>query len=95
VTGLSWQHSSSEAYKELKILKFHDILKFEVGLFAYSHFNNKLTRIFDNYFIKLSACHTVNTRRQAIEYNYCIPHYKTSQQQCSIKYQGVSIGILL
>jgi len=45
---LSRQRNSSEAYKELKVLIFDDILKFEVGLFAYCHFNNKLPCIFDN-----------------------------------------------
>jgi len=85
---------SSETYKELKVLKFDDILKFEVGLFAYYYFNNKLPHIFDIYFIKLSECRTVNTRRQAIGCN-CIPRYKTSKQQHSIKYQGAQIEIQL
>jgi len=67
VAGLSRQHSSSDAYKELKVLKFDDIDK--VGLFTYCHFNNKLPCIFDNFFIKLSECHVVNTRRQAIGCN--------------------------
>jgi len=35
VTGLSRQHSSSDAYKKLKVLKFNDVLKFEVELFAH------------------------------------------------------------
>jgi len=90
VADFNRQQSSSDAYKELKVLKFDDILRFEVGLFAYCHFNNKLPCIFDNYFIKLSECHTVNTRRHAIGCNYCIPRYKTFKQQRSIKYQGVS-----
>jgi len=55
-----------------------------------AHFNNKLPGIFDNYFIILSKCHTVNTRRQAIRCNYCISRYKTFKQHRSIKYQGVS-----
>jgi len=66
VAGFGRQHSTLEAYTEIKVLKFDNILKFEVGLFAYWHFNNKLPCIFD-YIIKLSGHHTVNTRRQAIE----------------------------
>ena len=90
IEGLShWQ--SSTTYKNLKILKINELVKFEISNFLYRHFNNKLSLNFPNYFVGLNQIHTIDTRRRLTCCIYRIPLYKTSRTQRSIKYKGVII----
>jgi len=82
---------SKPAFKNLSILKLDDLVKLELGKFRHKHFNNKLRKNFQNYFIKLQTIHSVNTRRQASGLNYNIPIYKIVRHQRSVKYQGVTL----
>ena len=91
IEGLSHWQSSTTAYKKLKILKINELVRFEIGKFFNRHFNNKLPLNFQNYFVGLNRIHTIDTRRRLTGCNHCIPLYKTSRMQHSIKYKGVII----
>ena len=84
--------SCSPYYKRLKILKFKDLYKLEVGKFIHSNFKKMLPKNLSNYFILTSQISEKNTRlNEKSKKTLHISFYKTSRLQRCIKYQGVKI----
>ena len=55
-------HHMSPIYKDLKLLKFRDLVTLKNLLFVHDYFNKKLPESFAGYFIRSSDMHTHNTR---------------------------------
>ena len=90
VGGAGWNESSSPLYYKFKVLKFHDIYKYELAKFMH-HVQNKtlptpLLKIFDDVKNDLN----LNTRSRTQE-KLKVPFFKSSRTQKSVKYQGVSL----
>lgn len=82
--------SASSMYKQLNILKLLDIYNYEVATFMYKFSINETPNTFTNYFAKTDTVHSTGTRQRSAG-NFCIPRFRTSKLQRSIKYQGVKI----
>ena len=90
VGGAGWNESSSPLYYKFKVLKFHDIYKYELAKFMH-HVQNKtlptpLLKIFDDVKNDLN----LNTRSRTRE-KLKVPLFKSSRTQKSVKYQGVTL----
>ena len=54
--------NTDSIFKELKLLKFQDILFFQLGQFMFSYKNSSLPTTFNNLFSTNNQIHTYNTR---------------------------------
>ena len=85
VGGAGWNESSSPLYYKFKVLKFHDIYKYELAKFMH-HVQNKtlptpLLKNFDDVKNDLN----LNTRSRTRE-KLKVPLFKSSRTQKSVKY---------
>jgi hypothetical protein len=71
-------------FKNLRLLKFHDLRELQTGQFMLLYMNNLLPDHFENLFLLKQQVH-YNTRR-ANEFYIATP--RTNLRQFSIKYQG-------
>ena len=67
-----------------------NIHKHKVASFMYKFSNSSTPQTFTNYFVKNHSVHSTETRQQS-DGNFCIPRYKTTRVQRSIKYCGVKM----
>ena len=72
-------------FKNLRILRFHDICKLQIGQFMFLYENNMLPENFENMFKLNKEVHNYDTR-SASEFRIEIP--RTILRQFSIKYMG-------
>ena len=77
-------------FLNLRILKVHDLYKFEVAKFLHGHHNNLLPDIFSSFFNESGANHSHNTR-SSVNINYDIPFCRTSRGQRSILFYGPKV----
>ena len=90
VGGAGWNESSSPLCYKFKVLKFHDIYKYELAKLML-YVQNKtlptpLLKIFDDVKNDLN----LNTRSRTRE-KLKVPLFKSSRTQKSVKYQGVTL----
>ena len=82
-------YRTNDLYKELELLKCHDMHKFFIGIFVYKQQNHMLPSIFDNYYKQKSmACSSRDTRQSNPLYE---PFCRTNGGQCSLKYTGAKL----
>ena len=62
VNKSTYDANASPIFKELKLLKFHDIHSFQLGFFMFSLKNSTLPSKFNNLFLINSQIHNYNTR---------------------------------
>ena len=62
VSNSTYVAQTSPIFKELKLLKFHDIHLFQLGIFMFSFKNSTLPSKFNNFFLLNSQIHNYNTR---------------------------------
>ena len=72
-------------FKELKLLKFHDIHSFQLGTFMFSFENSTLPSKFNNFFLLNSQIHNYNTRNAQ---SFRLPLCRTNTRKFSIYFQG-------
>ena len=72
-------------FKNLRLLKFHDIRKLQTGQFMFLYENNLSPVHFENLFILKRQVHNYNTRTVN---EFYIAISRTNLRQFSIKYQG-------
>ena len=72
-------------FKELKLLKFHDIHSFQLGFFMFSFKNSTLPSKFNNFFLLNSQIHNYNTRNAQ---SFRLPLCRTNTRKFSIYFQG-------
>ena len=75
----------SRIFKELKLLKFHDIHSFQLGTFMFSFENSTLPSKFNNFFLLNSQIHNYNTRNAQ---SFRLPLCRTNTRKFSIYFQG-------
>ena len=82
----TYDANSSPIFKELKLLKFHDIRSFQlVVFFMFSLKNSTLPSKFNNLFLINSQIHNYNTRNA---HSFRLPLCRTNTRQFSIYFQG-------
>ena len=84
---------TSPPFKELKILKFPDLVTFHISIFMYKFHNIILPSIFESFFTRVDQVHNFRTRSSTSE-SYYIPKVRTNYGLFNIKYQGQLYGIL-
>ena len=62
VNNSTYDANTSPIFKELKLLKFHDIHSFQLGFFMFSLKNSTLPSKLNNLFLKNSQIQNYNTR---------------------------------
>ena len=82
--------SVTPLYFELGILKFNELLKFEIGKLMHRHSHKLLPPGISSLFTDLSTIHSRQTRSQ-IQKSLYISKFSTQRCQRSIKFQGTKI----
>ena len=72
-------------FKELQLLKFHDICKLQMGQLVFSWKNNLLPKYFYNMFVSNNQIHGYNKRNANTFRN---PFCRTKLIQFSLRFQG-------
>ena len=85
VNNSTYDANTSPIFKELKLLKFHDIHSFQLGFFMFSLKNSTLPSEFNNLFLINRQIHNYNTRNA---HSFCLPLCRTNTRQLSIYFQG-------
>ena len=80
----------SLSYKNLNILKVHDLCKLEIVSLMYLHEKSRLPTTFNNKFIKPSEVYLYTTRSNQ-ELTYYIPRFRLVRFEKSFAYTGVKI----
>ena len=79
-------------FKELKLLKFHDIHSFQLGTFMFSFENSTLPSKFNNFFLLNSQIHNYNTRNaQSFRLPLCRTNTRKFYNSCHLaNYKSVT-----
>ena len=80
------QHSSP-SFKNLRIVKFFDLVKFHILIFMYKFHNDLLPSVFRDFFISVNTIHNYNTRLASRE-TYYFPKVRTNYGIFNIGFQG-------
>ena len=78
------------SYKNLKILKIHDLCKLEIATLMHKYDNSKLPSAFDSLFAKPSNIHCYS-RRNNHNHTYYISKFRFASLQKSFRCTGVKI----
>ena len=84
------KQSVSPNYKQMKILKLHDIHKMELAKFMFKLKNQLLPKNFNSVFVSVSAIHKYNTRINQSD-NKFLPRERTIFGQQKFECKGVKI----
>jgi hypothetical protein len=90
ITFSKFDEHTSPLFKELKILKFPDLVTFHISIFMYKFHNNILPSIFESFFTRVDQVHNYRTRSSTSE-SYYIPKVRTNYGLFNIRYQGPTI----
>ena len=85
ITKASFDAHTDPIFKELNLLKLHQIYSFQLGTFMFLYKKNSLPQSFTTFFPVVNQIHNYNTRTAA---SFYIPSCRTKIRQFSIKYQG-------
>ena len=86
IFGLSKYTESTPLFKDLNLLKFHEVYCYVLNIFMFKHLTGKLPNVFQNFFVTNSSVHPYDTRHKN---QYRIPIYHTTAGQMTFKYQAV------
>ena len=81
---------SSLLFKELKIIKFLDLVSLHITIFMHKFHNNNLPVAFNNYFTPVNQTYDYNTRL-ASKSTYSIPKIRTNYGIFNLRYQGAKV----
>ena len=85
VSNSTYDAHTGPIFKELKLLKFHDIHSLQLGIFMFSFKNSTLPSKFNNFFLLNSQIHNYNTRNAQ---SFRLPLCRTNTRKFSIYFQG-------
>ena len=90
MTFSKYNDHSSSLFKTMNIIKFIDLIHYQVCIFMHKFHHNQLPITFSDFFKQVSAMHNYNTRHAAKK-SYVLPKVKTNYGLSSIKYKGSQI----
>ena len=90
VTGIPPRTSVHQIYIEQNILPVKRLYNYNVTLFMYTHSNDMLPSLFDDFFCKVSDIHDHNTRKSSSQHLY-INFRNTTRGQKMSSYCGATI----
>lgn len=90
ITFSRFDEHSSPLFKSLEIIKFLDLVTFNLAIFMYKYHNQLLPSVFSSFFSKISQIHTYNTRLGAKQ-SYYLPKARTNYGIFNIRFQGPSV----
>ena len=90
VTFSQYGSPSSPLFKSLQVIKFYDLVTFDIATFMYKFHNQLLPTAFHSFFTKVTNIHKYNTRLTAKQ-SYYLPFVRTNYGKFNIRFQGSSI----
>ena len=87
ITFSCFDQHSSPLFKNLRIVKFFDLVKFHILIFMYKFHNDLLPSVFRDFFISVNTIHNYNTRLASRE-TYYLPKVRTNYGIFNIRFQG-------
>jgi hypothetical protein len=81
---------TSPLFKDLKIIKFLDLVNLHITIFMHKFHNNNLPTVFNNLFTPVNQTHNYNTRL-ASKSSYSIPKTRTNYGIFNLRYQGAKV----
>ena len=85
ISKTSFDAHTGPLFKDLQILKFHDIYQYHTGKLMFLFTNNSLSNCFKSMFMSTSQVYSYNTRTSKLFYMFPC---KTNLRQFSIRFQG-------
>ena len=82
--------TNNSLYHKLSILKIKDIYHLEMAKFMYLYHNNKLPKLFNNYFKSINSVHSYNTRH-ACRKNYQLYSIHSNTAKKALPFSGAQI----
>ena len=77
MTFSKFDEHSSPLFKNLNIIKLHDLVLYQNAIFRYRFKNTLLPLVFNNFFIEVSEVHQYNTR-SAAKQSFHLPKVRTN-----------------
>ena len=65
IAGLDFNASTKDAFRNLQILKIHDLFKFQYASLMWDQDHNLLPKCFNNFFVRVADTHSYETRSSA------------------------------
>lgn len=90
ITFSKFDEHSSHLFKLTKIIKFFDLIKFQISVFMYKYNNKKLPSVFNNYFRAINDVHNYNTRLSANQ-SFSVPYARTNYGIFNIRFVGAKV----
>ena len=82
--------TNNSLYQKLSILKIKDIYHLEMAKFMYLYHNNKLLKLFNNYFKSINSVHSYNTKH-ACRKNYQLYSIHSNTAKKALPFSGAQI----
>ena len=84
-----YRYSTNHLHNELNILKVSDISKVDTLTFVHNYFNNKLPKVFNNYYNVFSNIHNINTRES--DKHILISRHNSNFGHSTMKIRGAKL----
>ena len=88
ISGKSRTDHSGPLFKQLRIMKLHDVNSYLIAMFMYKFYHEKLPEFFKDMFHYNSSIHNYNTRQNS---DVHVPLVKSNLMKMSIRYAGAII----
>ena len=88
VSRNSFDAHANPVFVSLRILKFEDIIKLQIGKVMYFYKNGFLPDSFNDMFLLNCDVHSYNTRSKN---SFCLPYCRTNVRKFSLRFQGPKI----
>ena len=88
ICSLKWRDSTSQSFRDLKIVKLSELYMYTTAIFMYKIARGHLPEVMNKLFVKNNTIHRYNTRQENM---YHLPIYKTDIGNRFVKKQGILI----
>jgi len=90
ITHSKYDDHTDPLFKAANILKLEDLIYYCNATFLYDYHYNKLPKLFDSFFIKISQVHNYNTRL-ASKSTFSLPNVRTNYGKFNIRFKGAEV----
>ena len=87
ITFSPYDEHSTPLFRNLNILRLHDLVEYCIAVFMYKFKNDMLLYTFKHFLIPVNQVHKYNTR-SATKDNYLLPKVRTNYGKFNIRFSG-------
>ena len=87
MTFSNFDEHSSPLFKNLNLIKLHDLVSYQIAIFMYKFKNRSLPLVFNNVFTEVCEVHQYNTGSAAN------PKVRTNYGKFNIRFQALRFGM--